>query len=282
VLDGGLATELEKRGFDLNDRLWSARALKDAPELIFETHYDFLRAGADIILTASYQASIKGFVEKGMYVREARETIFSSVMLACMAREKYIEESGPAAKRPILIGASIGPYAATLADMSEYSEAKIPVSPDKLQEYYEPKIEALLSPRKNFRVDFLAFETMPSLAEVKYVLNFMKRFPGARMTICFSRVEEALRGHQVLDGDPQVASWGLNCLSAAEITDGLRQLAAIRTRNGTQAIKPLMAYSNGTANWSQIVPDWRAAGAHLIGGCCKTGPDDVAQIAKFG
>lgn len=239
-----------------------------------------MRAGADIILTASYQASMAGFMKKGMYALEARETIFSSVMLACMAREKYRAEGGEKANRPLLIGASIGPYGATLADGSEYTGAYMPVSHRALQEYYEPKIEALLAPRKNYRVDFLAFETMPSFEEVKFVLSFMKKFPGARVTVCFSRVEEALRAQAFLDKDPQVAAWGLNCLSVDEMTKGIEAISSLRASGGPEW-KPLMIYPNEKAPCCDQVKAWQEKGVRIVGGCCNTGPDDISEISKF-
>jgi homocysteine S-methyltransferase len=280
LLDGGMGTELEKKGLDLNHPLWSARALKEAPDLIFAIHEEYLRAGADIILTASYQASLAGFMQHGMYLREARETIFSSVMLACMAREKYrAEASSPeAAARPILIGASIGPYGATLADRSEYTgDYMRSLNYEKLQEYYEPKIEALLSPRKNYRVDFLAFETMPSAAEVLFILGFMKKYPNARLTFAFSRVDEALRALPALERDPQVAAWGFNCLSVNEISSGLEQVAAFRASGGP--FKPLMVYPNGeNIAWHELVKHWLDLGVSILGGCCQTGPEDISKI----
>jgi len=71
VLDGGLATELENRGADLDHFLWSARLLAEAPELIDAVHFDYLVAGADVIATASYQASFGGFERAGFDRRQA-------------------------------------------------------------------------------------------------------------------------------------------------------------------------------------------------------------------
>ncbi len=65
MLDGGLATAMESRGADLDDDLWSAKMLIDAPEMIRQVHANFLKAGADIIATASYQASFEGFAQAG-------------------------------------------------------------------------------------------------------------------------------------------------------------------------------------------------------------------------
>ena len=66
VLDGALATELERRGCDLRDPLWSAKVLIEAPALIQQVHYDYFAAGADCATTASYQASLEGFMRRGL------------------------------------------------------------------------------------------------------------------------------------------------------------------------------------------------------------------------
>lgn len=282
LLDGGLATELEKKGADLKHFLWSARILKDNPEMIFDTHLEYMHAGADIITTASYQASLDGFMKYGMYLREARETIFSSVMLACLAREKYYSDS--AVTRPILLAASCGPYGAYLADQSEYTGAYMPVAENKLREYFEPKIEALLSPRKNFFVDFLLLETMPSMGEVQFVLRLLKRYPSARCVVSFSVVDEALKSCEMLEKDPQVLAWGLNCLGTGELTEGLKRICEDRARNGSSEIKPLWAAPNGSnssMDWTEMISQWNQLGVRIHGGCCHTRPADTQQINQI-
>src|SRR5262245_16903030 len=116
VLDGGLATELEARGADLRDPLWSARVLLDRPELIRQAHLDYLRAGARIITSASYQASFEGFARHGLDHAEAVRLLNLSVALALEARAAYAKEQPG---RSCLVAASVGPYGAYLADGSE-------------------------------------------------------------------------------------------------------------------------------------------------------------------
>src|SRR5437016_7182850 len=86
ILDGGLATELERRGADLRDPLWSAKLLLDDPALIRQVHRDYLEAGADVISSASYQASFDGLARRGLDQRGAAALMRSSVRLACEAR----------------------------------------------------------------------------------------------------------------------------------------------------------------------------------------------------
>ena len=71
MLDGGLATEMETHGADLDHDLWSAKMLIEAPEIIRRVHTDFLRSGADVIATATYQASFGGFEKAGYSHQQA-------------------------------------------------------------------------------------------------------------------------------------------------------------------------------------------------------------------
>src|SRR5829696_8257371 len=89
VLDGAMATELERRGCDLNDPLWSARVLVEAPELIRQVHADYFAAGADCAITASYQATFEGFAGRGMGAEAAAELMRCSVRLAVEARDAF-------------------------------------------------------------------------------------------------------------------------------------------------------------------------------------------------
>ncbi len=119
ILDGAMATELEKRGADLNHILWSAKLLEENPSLIQEVHMDYLKAGADVITTASYQASYTGFARQGYSHEKSTELLMLSSSLAIRAREEAIKMNIVSGRRP-LIAASIGPYGASLADGSEY------------------------------------------------------------------------------------------------------------------------------------------------------------------
>ncbi|HVQ29657.1 MAG TPA: homocysteine S-methyltransferase family protein, partial [Vicinamibacteria bacterium] len=89
VLDGGLATELEARGFDLNHPLWSARVLLEAPQAIAAVHRDYLEAGADCIVSASYQATVEGFMREGLSRAAATDLLLQSVRLATEARDAF-------------------------------------------------------------------------------------------------------------------------------------------------------------------------------------------------
>src|SRR5579862_4118700 len=107
VADGGLATELEARGNDLSDSLWSARILMDAPDEVKDAHLAFFGAGAAIATSASYQASFEGFARQGLASRDAAGLMRRSVRLAQAARA---ELAGDGQAR--WVAASVGPYGA--------------------------------------------------------------------------------------------------------------------------------------------------------------------------
>src|SRR5262249_51626304 len=116
VLDGGLATELERRGCDISGTLWSARVLLDSPDVIRAVHFDYLLSGADCVTTASYQISFEGFAEAGLSAAETIQAFDASIAVAQAARAQALQQHS----RPIWIAASLGPYGAILHDGSEY------------------------------------------------------------------------------------------------------------------------------------------------------------------
>lgn len=89
ILDGAMATELERKGCDLNDSLWSAKILMEQPNLIKQVHTDYFAAGADCAITASYQSTIEGFAARGVSRAEALRLIQKSVHIAAEARDEF-------------------------------------------------------------------------------------------------------------------------------------------------------------------------------------------------
>ena len=291
VLDGGLATELERRGADLRDPLWSARVLLERPDLIRDVHLDYFRAGADLATTASYQASLKGFAQRGVDRRRALSLIGSSVALARHARAMFWTEPDRAPDRvwPLVAG-SVGPYGAALADGSEY-RGNYGVGRAELIEFHRPRLDVLV----DSAVDVLAMETMPSLEEVDVLLELLARRPTARAWFSFTTrdashlsegqpIEEAAR---LVSSSPQVIAVGVNCVPPKRVDPLLARL-----RSATDL--PLVVYPNSGERWdgklrcwrgeaqpldqSAAVLRWRAAGARLIGGCCRTTPATISAI----
>ena len=291
VLDGGLATELERRGVDLGDALWSARQLVDGPDLIREVHEAYFVAGADVAVSSSYQASFTGFAARGIGFRHAVQLMALSVELAKEAREKFWSDSGRRARRAWpLVAASIGPYGASLADGSEY-RGNYGISRQQLADFHGPRLAALMSARP----DLMAIETIPSVDEAVLVLELLAAWPEMGAWVSFTcrdsahlsdggAVAEAIAA---VAGHPLVAAVGFNCV-APSLAEELLEAAARVTG------KPLVIYPNSGERWDaarrQWVPGeapfdfgagarrWFERGARLIGGCCRTGPETIRTI----
>ena len=292
IIDGALASELQRRGCDLNDSLWSAKVLIEQPDLIRQVHYDYFKAGADCATTASYQASPLGFAKKGISLDESIKLIKKSVELAQQAKEQYLTQIGK--NKPLFIAGSVGPYGAYLADGSEYT-GNYQLSEEEFIEFHQIRIQALI----DAKADILACETLPNFAEIKALVKVLKQYPT--MTAWFSfTLKDA---NHLSDGSPlkevidylnnvdQVVSVGINCIALEEVTAALTVLQTL-TR------KPLIVYPNSgeqydptTKQWHKNhqhnctfknqLPTWLKLGAKLIGGCCQTTPKDIAEIADY-
>src|SRR5262245_23353007 len=277
ILDGGLATELERRGADLRDPLWSAKLLLDDPGLIRQVHEAYVAAGADVATTATYQLSFEGFARRGLNRGQTVDAIRLGVRLA--------REAGPK-----IVAASVGPYGAFLADGSEF-RGDYGLSVRQLIDWHRPRLEVLAASG----ADLLACETIPCQAEAEALVRLLEDFPQTSAWFSFSCRDERRVSHgetlaacaAVVNQCPNAVAFGVNC-TAPQLVEGLLQSVADVTR------KPLLAYPNlggvwdgkeqvwrggEEGDWAAAASRWLAAGARLLGGCCRTTPAHIQQIA---
>lgn len=280
LLDGGLATELEARGHDLSDPLWSARLLADAPRDIAAVHAAFFRAGATIATTASYQASFEGFAARGFDRRETAGLLRRSVELAQAARD----ESGGAG---LLVAASIGPYGAALADGSEY-RGRYGLSVAALARWHRPRLEILA----DAGADLLACETVPDVDEAQALVELV-RSVGKPAWLSYTIDGDRTRAGQpladafaVAAGVDEIVAIGVNCCAPGDVLPAIARAAAVG--------KPVIVYPNSGERWdalrhtwigpsgfsAQLAKQWTAAGARIVGGCCRVGPAAIAEIRR--
>ena len=288
ILDGALATELERRGADLDHPLWSARVLLDSPGMIGRVHMDYLEAGADVITTASYQAGHEGMRRCGYTDKDADETIKLSVELARQARHQYLKEND----RYIYIAGSIGPYGAMLHDGSEYS-GDYGLSRQDLGGFHEHRLNIL----SQTAVDILAIETIPSVLELEALTELLSHTRGPNAWISMSckdaghvcdgtSIEECAR---IVDRCARVIAFGINCTAPEHTSDLLRRIV-------TTTRKPVVVYPNSGEQYDaekggwrgcdgdglpgmHMVQEWQSLGARLIGGCCRTTPEWIARVS---
>lgn len=285
MLDGGLATALEASGHQLDSDLWSASLLVDAPDAIAAVHEAYVAAGADIITTATYQASVDGLVRHGCDPERATRAMTDAAVLASEARGR----SGRA--DTVLVAASIGPYGAVLADGSEY-RGDYGVSETELGRFHDARFDLFAeSP-----VDLLAIETIPSALEAKVLLTALDRHPERYAWISFTcRDDRTISDGTPIDdvaalcaSHPRVAAVGVNCVPPEWVP-------ALVERVGAATGKPVIAYPNSGERWDARSRSWVAGaagedawlgtmseavrcGASIVGGCCRVGPAMIRRL----
>jgi len=303
ILDGALATYLESLGANISDSLWSASILLTQSSLIHRTHLDYFRSGANIAITASYQASIPGLTQHlNLSEHAAKDIVKKSAHLAQSARADYLQErksqdskddeAAPSSK--LFVAGSIGPYGAYLANGSEY-RGDYSLTLEAMKSFHRGRMQALV----DAGVDILACETMPSKAEVEALLELLViEFPGTEAWFTFTLRD----GEHIADGTclsdiaglfedvEQVVGLGFNC-----VPDDLAIAALRKLRPLTE--KRLVVYPNSGESWNAAAREWEGsrtegsnlahktlewwdAGARMVGGCCRTTPGDVQTMCE--
>ncbi len=288
-LDGGLASELEERGHDLSDTLWSARLLRDDPGAIRAVHADYFAAGARVAVSASYQASRPGFRAAGLDAAEADRLLTLSVTLAREARDEASSAGRPG---PLLVAASVGPYGAVLADGAEY-RGRYGLPADRLTAFHRERLDVLVAAGP----DLLAVETIPDADEAEALVSALADHPDLPAWVSFSCAsaertcagDPIERAAQIALSAPTVVAVGVNCTAPEHVQGLLDRIATVTSG-------PLVVYPNAGRTWDaaarcwvgtadRLLPPaavqrWVAAGAALVGGCCGLGPAAVADLDR--
>lgn len=288
ILDGGMASELEYLGADIDGPLWSAHVLEGAPEKIVAVHRAYIEAGADVIETASYQVSRMGYAEVGLDPARADAALLRSVALARGAAAAFSD-------RRIVIAASLGPYGAALHNGAEY-HGNYTCTFEDLVEFHADRIEILAKAKAQEAPDLLAFETLPSLAEAEAIGQALAPHPELAAWFSFTCRDQQHVAHgerlrqcaKAVAAFPQTVAIGVNCTHPTLISALIAEL-----REASD--KPIVVYPNSGEGWDAQnrswtgnsdpaaygvkAAEWLAAGAQIIGGCCRTRPAHIRQVA---
>ena len=288
VLDGGMASELEYLGANIDGPLWSAHVLEDSPEKILAVHRAYIEAGAEIIETASYQVSRMGYAEVGLDPARADAALLRAVALAR-------EASAAFPRRRIVIAASLGPYGAALHNGAEY-HGNYTCTFNDLVEFHSERIQVLANAAERQAPDLLAFETLPSLGEAEAIGQALAPHPELAAWFTFTCPDREHVAHgellcqcaKAVAAFPQIVAIGVNCTHPTLIPALIAEL-----REASE--KPIVVYPNSGEDWDaqhrcwigssdpeafgNNAAEWFTAGAQIIGGCCRTRPTHIRQVA---
>lgn len=279
LLDGGLSTALEQLGNNLNTSLWSGELLRTAPEQIEAAHKAYVDAGAQVIISSSYQISMDGCALRGWSESDVRTALFLSTQLARNATQET----------SVLVAASVGPYGASLADGSEY-RGNYGKSKKWLKDFHRARLQILIKSNP----DLLAIETIPELTEAQAILELLDeqavKIPYWVSFSCkdgkhISSGELFKDAAKLVSGRLGAIGVGINCTAPEFITP---LLTSARSRI------PFVVYPNSGRLWNAEIKEWvgpaasgfsemqifewKERGAKLIGGCCSVGPEEIAQM----
>jgi homocysteine S-methyltransferase len=275
-LDGGLSTALENNGNKLTTSLWTGELILVNPSEITKAHLDFINAGADIIITSSYQISYLGCSKRGWSESKTDQALRGSTQLA----KDAVLKSGKSVK----VASSIGPYGAALADGSEY-KGNYGVTKSALKDFHARRLEVLISTSP----DLLALETMPDTFEVELLLELLSDCPIPYWVSYSCKAGNQTNAGQSFTEAVSLAkdamAIGINCTAPELITDLL--LSA-------EGVKPFVVYPNSGRSWNAktkewegssetgfdelLIKSWISAGAQIIGGCCGIGADEILNL----
>lgn len=289
VLDGAMSDELEKQGIDTNSKLWTGAALINDLDKVYQAHMDYFEAGAQLVITDTYQANIQAFVNAGYSEEQAEKFIQNGVKIAQKARDDFEQKTG----KHNYVAATIGSYGAFLADGNEY-RGDYDLSPKEYLDFHLPRLKAVLSQNP----DLIALETQPKLDEPVAVSNWLSQnardipvyvsftLKNAQQISDGTTLQEAITK---IDQFEQVFAIGVNCISPTIVSDALTEISKYTS-------KPLVVYPNLGAvydpevkqwkdvedkfDFAELTKEWYKLGARLIGGCCTTGPKEIATISK--
>ncbi|EOT49426.1 MULTISPECIES: homocysteine S-methyltransferase [Enterococcus] len=288
LIDGSMSLGLEEQGLDLNDPLWTAKALMEDQEKVIAVHQAYFEAGANVAITNSYQATIAGFEKLGITATKAKELIVETVELAKIARTRA------AVTHDMFIAGSVGPFGAYLADGSEY-RGNYGKSKEELKAFHKERIELLIKAG----ADLLACETMPDYTELCALLELLEELDAIKVWVTLTLKDQAhlsdgtpLREVQpLLEASPYVLAYGVNCVQPELVTPTLEHLGQYT------AHKPFVAYPNSGAVYDPITKTWSHAhqteqmftteakvwhtlGCQLIGGCCCTSTREINWLSQ--
>ncbi len=286
VVDGGLSTQLESLGQDMSDTLWTGRILLEDPAAVTRAHSDYVAAGADVVISASYQLSRRGFRWAGLTDADADAALRASTAAARAA----VEGSGAR------VAASVGPYGAILHDGSEY-RGRYGLGRRELVDFHRARLDVLAVTDP----DLLAVETIPDADEAAALADVLADHPDLPAWVCFSAVDGAhvCAGQPIEEAVaiatsvPSVMAVGINCTDPRFVTSLVERMRSV-------TVLPIVVYPNAGGRWDpadgewhgsgvddsgrafapEVVDDWRAAGATAIGGCCGTDARAVSAIAR--
>ena len=289
VLDGGMGQELLARGMKPKGTLWSANALLDDSyhQLLLDTHRDFVKAGAEVIVTTTFTTRRKRLRDNNV------EDKFEYLNIKAGQIASNIKKEFP----NVLIAGGLPPQNLTYEADNR--------SDDEIINNFNEQAKLL-----NPYVDFFYFDVWSSIKEFKCGIKAIKEFKKPYLIgIHISKGTTLPSGENISDIksiiDDQLLGIILSCVSPENYEINLEELKSLNVPfgfkiNGFITTKLKDGYtsnfkkSNGNPNEflgqrrdltpekiGVIAKKFKDSGATILGGCCETRPAHIGAMANI-
>ena len=291
ILDGGMGQELLARGMEANGTLWSANALLQEKyhKLLLDTHLDFIKSGAEIIVTTT-------FTTRRMRLRDNNvEDKFEYLNTKAGEIAKKAKDLNP----HVLIAGGLPPqYLTYEADTRSSDEIK--------ENFYDQA--KLLNPF----IDFFYFDVLSSVREFKLAIEAIKSFD--KPYLVGAHISEGIKlpsGENISEiitkiNHKNLLGLILSCVSPENYEENLNEIKSLGIPfgfklNGFVTTKPPSGYTNNfnkskTGNPNDFLGQridltpkkmalfakkFKSAGATILGGCCETRPSHIKELSRL-
>ncbi len=291
ILDGGMGQELLARGMKPNGTLWSANALLQEKyhQLLLDTHVDFIKAGAEVIVTTTFTARKKRLMDNNVQDK------FDYLNIKAGEIAKKVKKLYP----NVLIAGGLPPQFLTY-------EAD-PRPDEEIRENFYSQAKLL-----NPYIDFFYFDVLSSVREIEIAINSIKDFNkpyliGAHISNGKSlpsneKISQIIKNinHEKLLGiilscvSPENYELNLNEIKNLGVPFGFKLNAFIKTDPKPNYAGAYKASKTGNPNeflgqrkdltpkkMAEFAKKFRDAGATILGGCCETRPAHIKEMSKL-
>ena len=267
IMDGGTGSELRRRGVDTSSVSWSAKGLLTNPETVVAVHEDYIRAGADIIITNTFGTSPALLTEDGLGDR-----VDDLNILAVDLARQAIRNAAP--NRPVVLAGSVPAIATSFQDFyTDYHEQTRILAEAGVDVLV---IEMLTRVQDvEISVDAATATGLPTWAGLSCHIVGEELFLGVRS---FPKPEERVSEAAEVAVSEGASAMFIMHTSAQDTAHGLQELKD----NGSV---PLGAYSHNSSEhllspeeYLQYARGWVDMGAQIIGGCCSTTPAHIEAL----
>jgi len=285
ILDGAIGTEILRRNVT-----WADHQLASRPEFVRGIHEDYIRAGADVISTNSFQLCRRALynhfrdethrrqIGAADLEERADKLLAASVHLAIEARART------AGARPVAVAAAI-----TTLEWC-FRPDLAPSAKQAKSEYRE-----IFQVVKDAGADLVLLETLNSISEARAALEVAKSLglPCWTSFVC-DQCGRLFTGETMAEMVAALEPLGvdailLNCAPPGDINAGLKELLA--TAHVTTGAYPhigrfdppewMFTDEYPPARYLQVAVSWKQMGARILGGCCGTTPDHIAALGDL-